>query len=484
MKRIIIIFIAVITSFSAYSQTNLQDGDRCFDSGDYICAIEQYDKALKNASGDNKQIPEIKLSRAKRCAELIEAANKAFNSKNYTTAKDGYLEIIDRNPKDSYAKSQLEKCENALKQPATPANNPSSQPQKNTTTPNTTKPTTTKLTVSQDNVTFNSTGGSIMLDVNTNASSYTISNLPSWCKVNTKQSDWFKLECNVNNNSTERKGRFKVTAGGKEVIISVTQAGKTQNPQKPAGQETTLSISTKNLSFMSQGGTSERIRIYSNAETYSVTSTPNWCNVQSYNGYFIVNCNENYSETNRDCFLTVTAADKSLRIYIYQSGNKSSCFNCPKTHDSWGLTLGFAPKSINNSFMDCAQIGIKFEPLFKYGFGLNTGLILEGYSDNIFENDFYFYAINIPLHLEYRLNFHKWFNMYFYGGVGVNAISDSDFEDYDLPVTLEYGGGIRFNKIQLSVGRKNYLGNFRNVDDFGQNIDPYMNWVFSTAIMF
>lgn len=122
MKPIIILFFAFIAAFSAYSQTYIQDGDRCFESGDYACAVTNYNNAFKSASGKDKQLIEIKLTRAKWCDEHLKTANQEFSGKKYTTAKDEYQKVLDSNPKDSYAQSQIMKCDNTL----TPTNSDNS----------------------------------------------------------------------------------------------------------------------------------------------------------------------------------------------------------------------------------------------------------------------------------------------------------------------------------------------------------------------
>ncbi|MDR0754239.1 MAG: BACON domain-containing protein [Prevotellaceae bacterium] len=230
MKRIITIFLTVFAAFSAYCQTCIQDGDHCFDSGDYACAVTQYNEAFKNASYKDKQTAEIRLSRAKWCAEHIKVANQEFNNKNYSTAKDEYQKVLDTNPKDSYAQSLLEKCNTALNSAAT-ANNSANRPNKRTTTP---KQTVSTLAVSDKRITFAASGGKTIIGIATNASDYQITLLPSWCKVGNKYDKWFSLNCNANTGA-ERESWFKIIADGKEVKVYVEQSAnakfKTRNDQ-------------------------------------------------------------------------------------------------------------------------------------------------------------------------------------------------------------------------------------------------------------
>ncbi len=117
MKRIIAVFIFVIVAFLANSQTYIQDGDRCFDAGEYACAFNNYDTAFKKESGKEKKIAEINLTRTKWCLDHIKMANEAFFTNNYSTAKDEYQKVLDSNPKDNYVLSQIEKCDNVLNPP-------------------------------------------------------------------------------------------------------------------------------------------------------------------------------------------------------------------------------------------------------------------------------------------------------------------------------------------------------------------------------
>ncbi len=127
--------------------------------------------------------------------------------------------------------------------------------------------------------------------------------------------------------------------------------------------------------------------------------------------------------------------------------------------------------------------------MFKYGFGINTGIYFLGYTENIsdfefFESGFNAYAVNIPLHLEYRLNFSKWFNIFVYGLVGLNALTNPNFDVYSLPVTYEYGGGLRINHIQFNAGKSLYLGNLSDSQYFGNYSDTYQELILSVSLMF
>ena len=564
MKRAIILFFTVVVAFSAYSQNPLQDGDHCFENSDYACAETKYNEAFKSASGRDKQLAEIKLSRAKNCAEWTKIANQAFNNRNYTVAKENYQYILDSNPNDASAKARLNECDKLLtpvtlvvsktylaftssggNENVTVTTNAdsytvsglpswcsiqkqadffvitcSSNSATSTRTGNLTvtagdktvrieisqsgttprSPATT-LSVSKQNIAFNSSGGNETITIRTNANSFSISSLPSWCRVQ-KNTDNFVLVCSANTGNTTRNGNFTVSAGDKTVKIDVTQSGNTNQPA------TSLKISNQNLSFRSSGGKSEQISVYSNAGTYSVSEVPTWCSVQLFDGYFVVTCYTNNSNRSRQSWFAIKSGGIEQRVYVNQEGSimsnrnaqpvstrnsvgyhrRVSCFNCPKANYPWGLTAGYVSKKIDfNSAnyysynkMNGIQIGLRFEPLFKYGFGLNTGLFYEYYFDD-YDKDFSFNVLNIPLHLEYRFNISKYFNIFFYGGIGLDFLTDSSFEDFSTNTLFEYGGGVRIDHIQFNIGQSMKLKNFQTIPYDERN---NKNLVISMSYMF
>ncbi len=449
MSRILAIYFVLISAFSGYGQSYIQDGDRCFNSADYACAVTNYDNAFKNSTGKDKQLAEIKLTRAKWCAEHINTANQAFATKSFSTAKNEYQKVLDTNPKDSYAQSQIVKCINAL--------NP----------PKLRKATTAELT-----------------DIWNNKYGVGPQRRQNLIKAGIDPDDAQK----------------RINAG----------EGKPQVEEKEK-QATYLSLSKATLYFTSNGGTSEQIKVYSDASTYSVPSgfVPSWCAVKIYSGYFTVTTSTNPNYTSRQGWFKVTAGGKEVRISIEQSSrtghnsqqtsspkkqttqsNVQKCFNCPKTNDNiWGLTLGYTQQTIDYYSMDVIQFGLKAEPLFRYGFGLNTGINMLRYSENLFNSQLFqygfdAYAVNIPFHLEYRLNFSKWFNIFAYGGVGFNAITNSKFDNYSLPATFEYGGGFRISHVQFNVGKSLCFGNLRNTQNFGKYTTTYQKLILSVSYLF
>ncbi len=287
MKRILFLLLAVITAFSVHCQTPLEEGDRYFDSGDYTCAKNKYQQAYQTASGKDKQIADAKLTRAEWCVQYLQQANRAFTNKNYQTAKENYQYVLDSNPKDTYARARLKNCEDMLLALAT------------------------TLTLSKENLNFSPSGGKENITVTTNATTFSVSNLPSWYTIE-KFAGHFVLTCGTNTGTTARTHLITVTAGEKTAQVRVTQDVAKKE------EATTLSVTENSLSFPASGGKSQNITVYSNASTYSVSLVPDWCSVEMYSGYFVVTCRANTGAARTDWF-RVKANDKEVRVNVKQA---------------------------------------------------------------------------------------------------------------------------------------------------------------------
>lgn len=192
--------------------------------------------------------------------------------------------------------------------------------------------------------------------------------------------------------------------------------------------------------------------------------------------------------------------------YYDKSGRRSSWeFNCPKGYvRTFGLSVGYVSKEwtyqnedykeswsiFDNKWLNGLQIGLRYEPLFKYGFGLDVGLYYEYYydrSEELIDTDewgeysyrisFSEHVLHIPIHAEYRLNFSESFQMFFYAGfdfdcglygkfafteVGADepyGVMDEDIYSEDILLdrqrcnfSFAFGGGLRFKALQLNAG--------------------------------
>jgi hypothetical protein len=238
----------------------LEEGDKCFTAGNYICAESKYKELVRISAGKEKQIAEIKLQRAQWCLDHLKTANLAFSNKNYKKAKEDYLSILDSNPEDRYVKSQIDMIDSVSK-----------------------KPLVATLNLSKTNLSFEATGGSVSISVDTNIEDYEIKLLPSWCSVQ-KYNKYFVIKCNTATGSAPRNDYFNVVAGNKTVTVKILQQGTAQVQVK----DYFLNVSQTNFNLYYDGVTDEKIRVDTNASDFTVTYIPNWITVKKYRGIDLV----------------------------------------------------------------------------------------------------------------------------------------------------------------------------------------------------
>lgn len=183
-------------------------------------------------------------------------------------------------------------------------------------------------------------------------------------------------------------------------------------------------------------------------------------------------------------------------------------FNSPDyEHPIAGISVGYVQKQWtvkengesskmgywdDTKYLSGIQAGIRIEPLFKYGFGIDTGLYYEYYYskskpisyDGIeFEPSISEHSLYLPVHLEYRFNFCKAFQLFFYGGIGLDYVlsaklktndedlsydKDDAYENASLKkfnTSLEYGGGFRIYGVQVNLTLTNGLLNIYKESD-------------------
>ncbi len=436
MKQIIVLYMILASAASVFAQTPLEKGDNCFDTGDYVCAQVKYQEAMNTTTGRDKQIAEIKYSRAKSCGDWLTEANNAFNNKNYQAAKENYQSVLNENLNDPYAQTQLEKCNEAIKE-------------------------TIKLKVSQEAITLYSSGGRESIDVNTNATSYSIIQYPSWCTVQI-HSTYFDIFYRANTGITTRTGWFKITAGDKEVEIYATQLPPTKKP------ETTLSVLKESLSFAAEKN-SILIDVKTNASDYQITNLPWWCRVKNKtSNWFLLECDANYKSSSRDEWFTVKAGDKNVKINLHQSGAKSN--------QKSKITSKDRSRKSDYSFF---AIGFEGGQIAKYGFRMEFG----GRS-------------YIGMFLNVRSSFISDEEILQNGGLQENrneAVIGLNFR-FSRVVYLNLGGGYGFSQVPIMsqtlmqveyypiyggltfrLGRRINLSagaSFRDIDIDADNIDP------------
>lgn len=173
----------------------------------------------------------------------------------------------------------------------------------------------------------------------------------------------------------------------------------------------------------------------------------------------------------------------------------------------WVYDLGDTKEKVDvfgeDKYTNGVQFGIRIDPQFKYGFGINTGLYYEYYFDKSQDRneegiDYYCraeeHSLYMPIHLKYSLNFSKWFQLAFYGGVGLDyGISgeiyarsngetlnsrtqyDAEFDMERFNASIEYGAAIRVNRFQMNVSMSKGLINMSGSDEYKVKQDKLIN---------
>lgn len=470
MVRYIYLFIILLTGNSVCGQSDpLLDGNKCFAIGDYKCAIENYKIAAASSEEKLKRIAGYNLALAKKCWDLLILADSSYKQNKYSEAKELYESVLKENSNDEYVKKRLRSID----------------------TPN------RLLSVSRQALVFPHTGGEEFVNVTTDAENFNVDSVPAWCDVK-KHAKYFVITSKENKSLEERVVNIYVTAGDKFEKLIIRQDGI---------KAFTLTVSQDSIMVNYTGVDSVEIQVNTNAPTYTIDLLPQWCSVQLFQSKFILNCSSNFGSQPRRDWFYVNAGGKEVKIFVMQMGKedavsdkpilpatpqklqKTNCFNCPKTNDTWGLTAGYSQliyDRFNN--YDGFMFGMRTEPLFKYGFGLNTGLYLYSYQKRDATEEgkmqFDYYGFNVPLHAEYRFNFSKWFNLFAYAGLGFNLIADTEYEIMDMPATFEYGGGFRTGHVQINIGQASYLGDYRYSDRIGKEIRPFKDVALAISYMF
>jgi len=113
MKNLIFFVLFLSCSLLASGQDYLQKADSCFDKGDYECAKKNYN-LFQIMDGSDMS---AKIQNADECLKTLITADDNFKEKDYEKARDRYKTVLEKNPKDAYAKEQYEACMKALASP-------------------------------------------------------------------------------------------------------------------------------------------------------------------------------------------------------------------------------------------------------------------------------------------------------------------------------------------------------------------------------
>lgn len=218
----------------------------------------------------------------------------------------------------------------------------------------------------------------------------------------------------------------------------------------------------------------------------------------------------NYTSSHTSSSYTPSSSSSSSN-YHYSYYKSDRPFNSPFDEKIAGLSAAYVQKhwkvtgdgiSEKVGYWDDSksisglQVGFRIEPLFKYGFGIDSGIYYEYYyskSQPMIYNEYDGYeeyraileehVLYIPAHFEYRANIHKNFQIFAYAGFGFDfglsaklktdnenlTFEDNNgYKDMDwkrVNISFEYGGGIRLWAAQLNFTMADGLINMSQSDD-------------------
>ncbi|GHB36265.1 BACON domain-containing protein [Mongoliitalea lutea] len=492
LRFLFFIFIIGYSEYAFSQASSLSRANECFNLGDYSCAIRNFEAALRNATGRDRQLIEINILRAKSCLEWTTEANYFFEKRDFENAATLYENVLKENPNDELARIQLEKCRAEL----------------------------ISLKLSKNSLSFSAKGGSVDVLVTTNASSYSIISTPSWCKASINNYGVL-IVCEDNSALTQREGQVIIQAEGKKEQINILQEGKVPDIE--------ISLSKTGFIFEGEKETKEVIRVLTNASSYSIVNLPSWIKIErKVADSFIIVCLENNTTAQRRGSFQIIAGDKEVNVQVLQNEGKKpvfenvapktttatttktntqkpqpreNCFNCPLTNEILGFSLGYNRlvfDPINNRSLNSASqleglnIGFFVNPLLKYGFGIQVGFFVDFYTDNIGnslfgDSSFDYYSVKLPLHLQYRLNFSESFNLFVFGGPNLTFFESSNTNDAAYPLIFEYGVGMRVERLQFTFGKSSRSFYTKGAEGFfyiGTPDYTYQNLMLNVAYMF
>ena len=352
------------------------------------------------------------------------------------------------------------------------------------------------LSVSSENLSFSSDGGTRTITIATNETWQIGTTTASWGHV-TKSGNQLSVRIDKNTNKDPRSDWFSIKAGNLEKKIRISQEG----------MQSFLSVSSENLSFSSYGG-SRTITVNSNKDWRVSVGTASWGHLTKYGNSLSVRVDRNKKKASRTDYFNLKADDKEVRVNISQSGRSRSPFNHAVDNYVGGLSVGYIQKQWeynvdgektkmgvfeNDKYLQGIQAGIRIDPQFGAGFGMNSGLFYEycwAKSDALYDEygsyhlKYKEHGLYLPLHLKFTMNFSKWFQLSVFGGAGLNyvisgkAYLDDDGDSYDWNVfkeeddwkrfntMLEYGASLRINAIQFDFTMSQGITNWSESNDY------------------
>ena len=363
----------------------------------------------------------------------------------------------------------------------------------------------TIFSISSNKVNFERNGGVKTFSVSSNTSWQIKTNPASWGHLS-REGNILTLKVDPNSLSSNRTDYFVLSSGNKTIRVDISQSG-----------ETTLSLSTQKLNFGSTGG-SQTITVTTNGVWEIALSTASWGHLERNGNQLSVKIDVNNSSLSRSDYFKIKAGDKTLQVNISQDGRNSYTSTYPSRRyrrpfnsscDSYwgGFSVGYIQKQWtidadgykekmgmfdDDKYLQGIQAGIRIDPQFGYGFGMNSGLFYEycwAKSKNQYDDyGKYRYSYNehglyAPLDFKYSMNFSEWFQLSLYAGVGFNYVISGKIKTKDdygersrdyysqddktrFNMMFEYGAAIRIKAIQIDFSMSQGLNDWSDDSDY------------------
>jgi len=107
MRNVLFLLFFLFCCWQANGQDYLQQAKDCFEKGDYECAKRNYTLFTEF---DGSRDVSAQIQAADECFKTLIVADDYFKEQEYEKARDRYKSVLDKNPKDAYAKKQYDEC--------------------------------------------------------------------------------------------------------------------------------------------------------------------------------------------------------------------------------------------------------------------------------------------------------------------------------------------------------------------------------------
>lgn len=247
----------------------------------------------------------------------------------------------------------------------------------------------------------------------------------------------------------------------------------------------------------------------SSSSAYSPTQSSNYSqsnsssNISSQGNYYSQsdNSNSSYSQLSQSNHNSSYGSSHGSQSHHQFNGAKDTYnvgWSIGYVRKEWRYSAPGHKEGVNvlgyDKYTRGLQFGLRIDPHLGYGCALNTGIFYEYYHDKsddmeIDGNKCHYtaseHSLYFPFHFKYSLNFSKWFQLAFYGGIGLdwglkgkiylkeNGKTIDSFKMYDdeldrksFNTSLEYGGSLRINHFQLDFTMSKGLRNMSGSDEY------------------